>query len=63
MAKQLGVKGLKTGIPIGQHLDESWLQNFRDEQVLQLYELMQETTKAKDFSGEIIEDEEEYPKT
>jgi hypothetical protein len=39
LAQQLGLRG-KSEAPIGQHLNETYLESFRDEQVAQLYELL-----------------------
>ncbi|KAJ1519703.1 hypothetical protein ONE63_004964 [Megalurothrips usitatus] len=39
LSEQLGLRGPKTGRDIGEHLDESALEQLRDEQIAQLYEL------------------------
>ncbi|CAH1364357.1 unnamed protein product [Tenebrio molitor] len=41
LAQQLGLRGPQTGSSIGASLNESDLNKFRDEQVYQLYELME----------------------
>ncbi|KAF4526085.1 hypothetical protein B566_EDAN007578 [Ephemera danica] len=40
LAEQLGLKGPKTGSKIGNELPETKLDDFRDDQIAQLYELM-----------------------
>jgi hypothetical protein len=43
----LGLRGPQTGSSIGASLNESDLNKFRDEQVYQLYELMEATKGQK----------------
>ncbi|XP_054003154.1 succinate dehydrogenase assembly factor 3, mitochondrial [Hylaeus anthracinus] len=44
LAKQLGLKGPHTAKPLGQNLTQEDIDKFRDEQVIQLYELMNAAT-------------------
>ncbi|XP_029044495.1 succinate dehydrogenase assembly factor 3, mitochondrial [Osmia bicornis bicornis] len=48
LAKQLGIKGPHTAKPLGQDLKQEDLDKFRDEQVYQLYELMNAATGKED---------------
>ena len=43
MSEQLGLRGPKTAKPLGMPLQQSDLDKFREEQVYQLYELMEAT--------------------
>ncbi|XP_043244149.1 succinate dehydrogenase assembly factor 3, mitochondrial-like isoform X3 [Amphibalanus amphitrite] len=43
LARQLGVRGVKGARPIGTHISEEQLDHLRPEQLVQLYELFQET--------------------
>ena len=47
LAKQLGVKQLKSTTYLGRELSADDLNHFRDEQVSQLYELMLEAKKPR----------------
>lgn len=40
LAKQLGIRGVQAGHPVGKELSGLDLDNFREEQIQQLYELM-----------------------
>ena len=48
LSKQLGVKGVKTGVKVGKPLEESDLDKFSDEQLGQLYDLYSEAKKPID---------------
>ncbi|XP_076241495.1 succinate dehydrogenase assembly factor 3 [Calliopsis andreniformis] len=44
LIKQLGIKGPHTAKPLGENLKEEDFEKFRDEQLYQLYELMEAAT-------------------
>ncbi|XP_015428600.1 PREDICTED: succinate dehydrogenase assembly factor 3, mitochondrial [Dufourea novaeangliae] len=51
LGKQLGLKGPRTAKPLGQNLNEEDFEKFRDEQVYQLYELMNAATGKTDTNS------------
>lgn len=57
LAEQLGIRGPKFAKPLGQSLDEQALNDLRDDQIAQLYELMLAATQP-----EVLEAEEAQAK-
>ena len=49
ISKQISVKGLQKSAVIGQGLEEKDLEGFSGEQIAQLYELYQETSKPSEY--------------
>ncbi|QQP53026.1 ACN9 protein -like protein_ mitochondrial [Caligus rogercresseyi] len=45
LSKQLGIKGPKTAKPVGSKMSELHVDSLSEEQIVQLYELYQETIK------------------
>lgn len=52
LAEQLGIKGPKFASLIGQSLDEQALNDLRDDQIAQLYELMLAATEPEVLEAE-----------
>lgn len=50
LAEQLGIRGPKTAKKLGSNLEEDSLEKMREDQVLQLYELMQASLKVGEKS-------------
>nr|ACO14714.1 ACN9 protein homolog, mitochondrial precursor [Caligus clemensi] len=48
VSKQLGIKGPRTAKPIGSKMSELQVDSLSEEQIVQLYELYQETVKASE---------------
>jgi len=44
LSQQVGVKGIVFSSPVGMNLDEKVLEHMRDDQIQQLYDLMQAAT-------------------
>ncbi|XP_019880265.1 succinate dehydrogenase assembly factor 3, mitochondrial [Aethina tumida] len=51
LAEQLGIKGPHTSKQLGQPLSQCDLEHFRDEQIVQLYELMVASNAPKENIG------------
>ncbi|XP_014207200.1 succinate dehydrogenase assembly factor 3, mitochondrial [Copidosoma floridanum] len=52
LSEQLGLRGVKTAKPLGKSLDAANLDKLREEQVIQLYELMMAATGKADVDEE-----------
>lgn len=57
VAKQLGLKGPKTGSRIGHEFDEEFFEQFREDQIAQLYQLLLAATGQ----DETAQDETSHP--
>lgn len=51
LAQQLGIQGVKTGEKLGVPINQEGIEHLRDEQIVQLYELMKEATQQADYTS------------